>query len=112
VFINGNNVKQLQKGDNFGELALISDAPRSASIKAVIPVTLWGLDRGNFQNALTTLNSLKYEENKNFIDSVPLFEILTNQQKESIITNLTLHKFVDGHHVVNEGDTGDLFYLI
>jgi CRP-like cAMP-binding protein len=48
VYINGNMVRTLVKGDNFGELALISDAPRSASIKTISNVTLWALDRGNF----------------------------------------------------------------
>jgi CRP-like cAMP-binding protein len=41
-------VRQLSTGDSFGELALITDAPRSATIVSVTNVVLWGLDRTTF----------------------------------------------------------------
>jgi cGMP-dependent protein kinase len=47
-----------------------------------------------------------------FLNSVPLFEILTNEQKERIITNLVLTIYQPGEHIVTEGETGDLFYII
>ena len=48
VFINGKLIKQLSPGDTFGELALINDAPRSATIRTKTISELWGLDRDTF----------------------------------------------------------------
>lgn len=37
--------KYVKSGEAFGELALLYNAPRSASIKAITDCILWGLDR-------------------------------------------------------------------
>ena len=37
---------------------------------------------------------------------------LTKWQKEQLITSLTTLKFKQGTKIVNEGDPGDLFYLL
>jgi CRP-like cAMP-binding protein len=50
--VNNRVVAELKKGDTFGELALISDANRSASIRARQDSSLWGIDRNMFQNAI------------------------------------------------------------
>jgi len=41
-------IAQLQKGDPFGEIALLSDAPRSATVRAATPVSLLQWDRTSF----------------------------------------------------------------
>jgi CRP-like cAMP-binding protein len=48
VQINKRVVKQLRPGDSFGELALLTDCPRSATIECVTDAVLWGLDRSTF----------------------------------------------------------------
>jgi CRP-like cAMP-binding protein len=70
-------VRQLKTGDSFGELALIADCPRSATIVCVRDCVLWGLDRFTFQGVLKEMNALRYEENKAFIEQVPSFQTLT-----------------------------------
>ena len=55
---------------------------------------------------------MNYNENKRFIESVPLFSILTMNQREAIITSLSILKYADQQHIVNEGDPGDLFYIL
>ena len=37
--------KELNAGDAFGELALIYNSPRSATLKAIENTYLWGLNR-------------------------------------------------------------------
>ena len=53
VIVNGNGVGLLKEGDHFGELALIYEAPRAATIRAVSDALLWTLDRDNFRNVST-----------------------------------------------------------
>lgn len=58
------------------------------------------------------LNSMNYAENLNFIETVPIFKILTNAQKDSLVSSLSTQVFNPNQRIVNEGDPGDLFYLI
>jgi cGMP-dependent protein kinase len=78
VIINLKRVNILNIGQGFGELALLHDTPRSATIKAVEKCTLWGLDRKSFRDAVASVNAVNYSENKAFIDTVPLLQALTN----------------------------------
>ena len=41
-------VKELQGGDSFGELALVNDAPRSASIRCLLDCHFAVLDKKNY----------------------------------------------------------------
>ena len=112
VIINGKKVNTLEAKDSFGELSLLHNTPRSATIKTIEKSALWGLDRNTFRTALETLNARNYQENSQFIETVPLFQILTNFQKDALLSCLSSLKFRMGEKVVNEGDPGDLFYLI
>jgi cGMP-dependent protein kinase len=49
VLVNGNQVNFVNPGEGFGELALLHDTPRSATIRSVERCTMWGLDRKDFR---------------------------------------------------------------
>jgi serine/threonine protein kinase len=49
VQIEGRAVRRLKRGDFFGELALLYDQPRSATVTAQTDCVLWSLERGIFK---------------------------------------------------------------
>ena len=112
VIVNNNKVNSLQTGDSFGELALIHDTPRTATVKAVKNSCLWVLDRRNFRSILEELNAKNYEENFRFIESISLFSILSTHQKELLVSCLVVLCFNAEQKIVNENDTGELLYII
>jgi len=112
VVINGRTVNTIKPGEGFGELALLHDTPRSATIRSLEPCSLWAVDRISFRQMLQSVNAQNYAENKAFIDSIALFSMLTENQKEALLNSLATHKFSMGQRIVNEGDPGDLFYII
>jgi CRP-like cAMP-binding protein len=62
-----------REGESFGELALLYNAPRQASIKAAEDSVLWSLDRNTFNNivkeaAMLLIYKAKRERDmKNFL---------------------------------------------
>lgn len=112
VLINNQRKNLLMPGDSFGELALMHGSPRSATVRSIEKVTLWGLDRRTFRTAVEAVNAQNYLENRSFIDSVPLLSILNSSQHEALVASLSTLKFAPGEKIVNEGDPGDLFYII
>jgi cAMP-dependent protein kinase regulator len=53
-----NSVKHYEKGDFFGELALLNDAPRAASIVATTNVKVASLGKSAFQRLLGPVESI------------------------------------------------------
>ncbi|OMJ84662.1 hypothetical protein SteCoe_14181 [Stentor coeruleus] len=112
VLVNDNRVNIIKPGTGFGELALIDNCARSATVRTIEKSILWGLDRKTFKKSIEVLNASNYSENRQFLDSVPLFQILTRKQKELIMTAMTYQLWAAGEKIIKEGDTGDSLFII
>eukprot|EP00742_Colponemidia_sp_Colp-10_P003108 GILJ01003311.1.p1 GENE.GILJ01003311.1~~GILJ01003311.1.p1 ORF type:complete len:1123 (-),score=177.83 GILJ01003311.1:99-3467(-) len=112
VTVNGSKVNTLQPGQSFGELALVHNCPRSATVTAAEDSCLWGVDRLTFRNIVSRISARTFQENRDFLDSVSLFTSLTDSQKAVLADMLVTHTFPDGYVIVREGDPGDWFGII
>ena len=112
VLVNSKRVNILKAGDSFGEQALLHNTPRSATVRTLDKSTLWGVDRKAFREAVELVNGRNYQENKVFLESVPMFSVLTPVQKENLLAVMAGQKFPAGKRIVMEGETGELLYII
>ena len=51
--VDGQPVRTMQQGDHFGEIALLLNAPRTATVRCVQAGSLWRLRREDFLRAVT-----------------------------------------------------------
>ncbi|KAH0482201.1 MAG: uncharacterized protein KVP18_000135 [Porospora cf. gigantea A] len=112
VSINGKAINCMKKGKAFGEIALIHNTPRSATVKALTKGGVWGVQRTTFRNILKQLSSKNFAENRQFLESIRLFEMLTDSQKSMITNALVLETFKANVNIITEGEAGDQLYII
>lgn len=97
---------------SFGELALMYNAPRAATVKAVEKSKAWALDRQTFKYIIMDTTLKKRQAHKGFIERVPLLESLSEYERLTVADALKTESFSDGEVIIHQGDDGNLFYII
>ena len=117
VFVAKNNqpaAKVTDYGPNgsFGELALMYNAPRAATVVATKDCVLWALDRVTFRRILMENTSRKRRMYESFLEEVPLLMSLEPYERHKIADALESVTHNDGDVVIRQGDSGDNFYIV
>eukprot|EP00163_Fabomonas_tropica_P029614 TRINITY_DN640_c0_g1_i2.p1 TRINITY_DN640_c0_g1~~TRINITY_DN640_c0_g1_i2.p1 ORF type:complete len:317 (-),score=109.49 TRINITY_DN640_c0_g1_i2:558-1508(-) len=99
-------------GDCFGELALIYNQPRAATVKATTDLHVFGLDQNSYRRILMATTEKKRGTYEDFLSQIPILESLNKYERFTIADALADREAVDGEVLVKEGDEGDHFFII
>ncbi|KAI9320049.1 cyclic nucleotide-binding-like protein [Dichotomocladium elegans] len=112
--ISGRKVTEYGPGESFGELALMYDAPRAATLVVTSedPTTLWALDRITFRTILMENASSRRKLYEFFLTEVPLLKSLKPCERHKIADAVESVTFEDKEQVVVLGEVGERFYMI
>ena len=110
--ISRNETKNIKIGESFGELALLHLANRSSSAKTLSESFLWVLERKNFRKIVDHITKMNYEENKNFIESIPILANIHHTQKIILCSFLYKENFNNGDYIVKKGDQAHCLYIV
>lgn len=105
-------VFQYDNKGNFGELALMYNAPRSATVTAVTSGNLWALDRETFRRIVVKAQAKKRRQYEQFLAKVELLSTLNEEEISKIADAIEPKKYNDGEVVINQGDAPDYFYIV
>ncbi|KAL8732216.1 MAG: hypothetical protein Q9166_002964 [cf. Caloplaca sp. 2 TL-2023] len=109
----GTKVNSIGPGGSFGELALMYNAPRAATVISTEPSsTLWALDRVTFRRILMDNAFQRRRMYESFLEEVPLLSSLTLYERSKIADALETQKFNDGQTIIQEGDKGEAFFMV
>lgn len=99
-------------GSSFGELALMYDAPRAATVQATAPVVAWALDRMTFKKTVMGSAMLRRKRHEDFLKSIEILQGLDEYQRLTVADALQPRDFGEGEVILREGDKGDDFYIV
>lgn len=84
VEINGEKKRTLTYGDTFGDLGIVYNAPRSASVYALTECEMVYISRKTFKKVMNDINQQNDKENRKFLEVLSFFKDLTEDQKNAI----------------------------
>eukprot|EP00928_Gymnodinium_smaydae_P045149 TRINITY_DN30138_c0_g1_i1.p1 TRINITY_DN30138_c0_g1~~TRINITY_DN30138_c0_g1_i1.p1 ORF type:complete len:839 (+),score=90.11 TRINITY_DN30138_c0_g1_i1:101-2617(+) len=104
-------VLTVSRGGSFGELALITSAPRAATVTAVADAVVWCIDRKSFKDVLakTDDNTSQY---LSYLDKVTVLDVLQDEEKRALVPALSEMHFACGEIVLEQGAPGDHLYIL
>uniref|UniRef100_UPI003AAAC2B0 mitochondrial carnitine/acylcarnitine carrier protein isoform X1 n=1 Tax=Centroberyx gerrardi TaxID=166262 RepID=UPI003AAAC2B0 len=105
-------VGQYDNKGSFGELALMYNTPRAATIIATQEGALWGLDRATFHRLIVKNNAKKRRMYEAFIECVPLLKSLELSERMRIVDVLGARVFKAGERILMQGELADCFYIV
>jgi cAMP-dependent protein kinase regulator len=106
------NLIVYEPGGAFGELALLYNAPRAATITAIDECLLWGLDRNTFNNIVKDAAVKKREMYDEFLKKVEILETMDAYERQTVADAFKKHKFTKGDLIIKEGEQGDEFFFV
>lgn len=105
-------LKEYAPGEGFGELALLYNAPRAATITAKTNYVIWKLDRDTFNNIVKDAAAKKREKYENFLKNVEVLKTLDDYERSKLGDAVKEENYVKGDLIIKEGEEGDKFFLI
>ncbi|XP_077284453.1 cGMP-dependent protein kinase for [Arctopsyche grandis] len=96
----------------FGELAILYNCKRTATIKAATDCRLWAIERQCFQTIMMRTGLIRQAEYTDFLKSVPIFKKLPEDTLIKISDVLEETHYQQGDYIVRQGARGDTFFII
>jgi len=75
------HLKYYEKGGLFGELALLYNSPRLASIITLTPTVLWSLDRETFNHIVKDSAIKKRQQYENFLKRISILQTMDDYER-------------------------------
>jgi cGMP-dependent protein kinase 2 len=105
-------VNMKARGDTFGEVSLMYNVPRSATVAATRDSVVWVLERDQFRHFVRDHQKAEVTQVELFLNQVKLLVNLSQDEKMRLLDALEEVTYTPGTPVIKQGEAGDLFYII
>ncbi|XP_077990060.1 cAMP-dependent protein kinase type II regulatory subunit-like isoform X2 [Glandiceps talaboti] len=112
IHVNNKNVGAYDNQGSFGELALMYNTPRAATIISSSEGVIWALDRSSFRRIVLKNAARKRKVYENLLESVPMLASLTMYERMNLADALVRRTYNAGDQIIRQGDEGDGFYFV
>jgi len=99
-------------GDSFGELALLYNCPRAATIQADVPGKLWALDRVTFRYMVASTREGQLAEIVRNLRGVEMLKTLTEDQLNRVAEAVKVVTYKAGEIIIRKGELGNEMYFV
>lgn len=112
VIIDGKLRRTVGAGDKVGELSLLYNAPRSASIRAKTSCTLWSIGRDVFKEVQAFASMASLAQRSSYLKRVPCLSVLDNMDLCKLAGALETTTYANGEVILEIGSCTDRCILV
>eukprot|EP00928_Gymnodinium_smaydae_P032834 TRINITY_DN23685_c0_g1_i1.p1 TRINITY_DN23685_c0_g1~~TRINITY_DN23685_c0_g1_i1.p1 ORF type:complete len:370 (+),score=90.35 TRINITY_DN23685_c0_g1_i1:175-1284(+) len=100
------------QGQSFGELALLYNAPRAATVVAKTESILWSIDRNTFNSCVKGAARRRKERCEGFLERVEILKQLTASERSKLVDSINGLTVDTGHRIIRKGDVGSELFIL
>ncbi|KAJ3209518.1 hypothetical protein HDU67_006146 [Dinochytrium kinnereticum] len=97
-------VLELGEGNGFGELALVNDQRRAATILTMTPCKLLRVEKSDYLRILRYVHHSDVKEKVLFLKKIPVLNLMSDQNLSSMANVMTLRQFTASALIIQQGD--------
>ncbi|OMJ65899.1 hypothetical protein SteCoe_37455 [Stentor coeruleus] len=106
------HINTLKEGDFFGELALINNKPRTATVEAAEVCYLAVVSKKDFKKILCTDAVKSLEERVTFLKSLPAFTDVSKLSLQKFVYNFSEATYKKDQKIFDEADLAESIYFV
>ena len=104
--------KKMSGKGSFGELALLYECPRTASVEAISDGMLWCLDQVDFKSILVNQSAAKQNKLEKVLHNSKPLSMLTYDERIKLIDALKEQNYMDGTYIIRNFEQADHMYFL
>ncbi|KAJ9446297.1 cAMP-dependent protein kinase regulatory subunit [Diplonema papillatum] len=112
IIVNGTKVAERGEGVAFGELALMYNTPRTATVKATTRVVTWGIDQDTYRNIVMSVSIKRRNEYQEVLSKISFLSPLQQYEILQLADALETQEWESGDFILRYGDEGEYMYII
>jgi len=112
ILVENKEVTTMSEGTCFGELALLHNAPRAATVRAETDSKVWAIHRHIFRSTVESVTTGQLNKYSEFLLSVDLLSPLSHAERAEIAGALEQKDVKAGSVIFEQGVEGSTFYIV
>ncbi|CCI45083.1 unnamed protein product [Albugo candida] len=102
----------LTPGMGFGELALLCNMPRAATIRSITDVELWALQRNTFREITAYHKLQRHQKTLSILQGIPILKKLTLAELQQMASAMEWEEYPAKTAIIRQGEIGKHFFII
>ena len=112
IVVDGKKVATRGEGVSFGELALMYNTPRSATVIAASNVVTWGIDQDTYRNIVMSVSIKKRLEYQDVLAQVPFLKGLKPYEILQLADALETQEWDEDDYILEYDQPGEYMYIM
>ena len=112
IIVNGEKKDIVEKGNYFGDSAIIYGTNREFTIKAATDCFVYLMEKKNFKKVIEHILHITYEDNNNSINKLQIFSVATHDQKIKLSNNIYRETHLEKKTIFNQGNISNCIYIL